>query len=61
MERKLLYVKDVQELLGIGRDKAYSLMHNKAFPSMQIGKRYAVNIDAFERWLKKYEGKSFYL
>ena len=38
MEKKMLYVKDIQVYFGIGRDKAYSLMHNKAFPSIRIGK-----------------------
>ena len=31
MEKKMLYVKDIQFYFGIGRDKAYSLMHNKAW------------------------------
>ena len=61
MEKKMLYVKDIQVYLGIGRDKAYSLMRNKAFPSIRIAKRYAVSPDAIERWLKNYEGKTFYL
>ena len=29
----LLTVKDLQKILNIGRDKAYSLMHSKSFPS----------------------------
>ena len=33
----LLTVKDLQKLLNIGRDKAYSLMHSKSFPSMRLG------------------------
>ena len=61
MEKKMLYVKDIQVYFGIGRDKAYSLMRNKAFPSIRIGKRYAVSSDAIERWLRNYEGKTFYL
>ena len=61
MEKKMLYVKDIQVYFGIGRDKAYSLMRNKAFPSIRIGKRYAVSPDAIERWLRNYEGKTFYL
>ena len=61
MEKKMLYVKDIQVYFGIGRDKAYSLMRNKAFSSIRIGKRYAVSSDAIERWLRNYEGKTFYL
>ena len=38
----LLTVKDLQSILGIGRDTAYALMHSQAFPAMKIGRRYFV-------------------
>ena len=49
----LLTVKELQELLKIGRDKAYSLMHAKSFPSMKIGRRYFVHEQALQEWLVK--------
>ena len=49
---KLLTVK---ELIGLGikKDKAYQLMHNKSFPAIKLGGRYYVEKDALKEWLKK--------
>ena len=57
-EEKVVFgVKELQVLLGIGRDAAYALMRNRAFPSMRLGGRYIVGRDAFNQWLKRNEGK----
>lgn len=61
MEQIVLNVKELQEALGIGRDGAYALMRNNAFPSMRIGSRYVVDKRAFEEWLEKYRYKQFIL
>lgn len=50
---KMLNVKEMQEILRIGRDKAYALMHSRAFPSIKIGGRYFVEAEALEEWLQK--------
>ena len=47
----ILKVKDLQEKLGIGRDRAYS----------RIGKTYFVTSDNFEKWLNEYKYKTFLL
>ena len=60
-EIKVLTVIDLQQALGIGRETAYALMHNKSFPSIKMGGRYFVEIGALQRWLKNYEGKEIYL
>jgi len=52
-DKRLLQVRDLQEILNIGRDTAYALMHNKSFPSTQIGGRYYVSASALEEWLNK--------
>jgi len=57
---KLYTVKDLRKF-GIGRDKAYQLMHSKAFPSIKIGGSYYVEPKAFMDWLKKYQNKEFIL
>ena len=60
MQETVMYrVQDLQEILHIGRDKAYSLMKNRSFPAMRLGGRYMVTQEAFFRWLKCYEGKEF--
>ena len=51
---KLLNVKELQSTLRIGRDKSYSLMRSKGFPSIKIGGRYFVEEAALGEWLKKY-------
>ena len=57
----MLTVKDLQELLKIGRDKAYSLMHSKSFPSMRLGRKYYVQEQALQEWLVKNRYKTVIL
>lgn len=57
----VLNVKDLQSVLGIGRDTAYALMRSRAFPSTKIGGRYIVAKDALKLWIKSNEGKEFHL
>ena len=57
---KLYTVKDLREM-GFGRDKAYQLMHNKAFPAIKLGGRYYVTPEAFEKWLHRQEHKEVVL
>ena len=57
----LITVNELQQLLHIGRDKAYALMHSKAFPSIKLGGRYYVSKDELDSWLKKYAYREFNL
>ena len=57
----LLTVKELQQLLKIGRDKAYCLMHAKSFPSVKIGGRYYVQEQALQEWLVKNRYKTIIL
>lgn len=57
----LLTVKDLIQLLNVGRDTAYALMHSKGFPSMKIGGRYYVSREELLKWLDKYAYKSYEL
>ena len=57
----LLRTKDLQQKLNIGRDKAYSLMHSKGFPSMKIGGTYFVSSDELQKWVERYAYKEFKL
>lgn len=61
METMMLDVKALQSALGIGRETAYNLMRNKAFPSIRIGRRYMVEREALKAWLKRYQGREFIL
>lgn len=50
----VLTVKEIMEILGIGRRKAYALMDEKGFPCVKVGpKLKRVNRDAFFDWMDK--------
>lgn len=57
----LLTVKNLIEILKIGRDTAYALMRSSAFPSMKIGGRYYVTQEELKKWLDKQAYKCFEL
>mgnify|MGYP001088307820 CR=1 FL=1 len=54
MENKILKVSDIQEHLGISKDKAYKLVKMKSFPKIQIGHRYYIPQDEYEKWLGRH-------
>ena len=57
---KLFTVKNLCEM-GIGRDKAYQLMHSSTFPAIKIGGRYYVTEDALQEWMKRHQYKKVIL
>jgi excisionase family DNA binding protein len=52
----ILTVKDIQEILGIGKRVAYELMERTDFPMVRIGRLKRVNRDAFFEWIEQ-QGK----
>ena len=53
--KKTVYtVPEVQEMLGIGKNKAYELCTSGEFPYRRIGKTILVPIITFNNWL--YDG-----
>lgn len=60
-EKKVYCPKDVSQMLGIGRDKAYALFKSKGFPSTKIGKTYFIMPEKFEKWLSDCAGKEYLL
>ncbi len=57
----LLGTKDLQKELNVGRDRAYNLMHAKAFPSIKIGGRYYVAPEELKKWIQQYTYREFKL
>lgn len=57
----LLTVRDLIQILNVGRDTAYALMHAKGFPSIKLGGRYYVSRDELQKWLDKNAYKTFEL
>lgn len=46
-------VKDIQRLMGIGRNSAYKLVNKKGFPSIYVGNRIIIPADLFQSWVKE--------
>lgn len=57
----LLSTKELQTELGIGRDRAYGLMHASGFPSIKIGGRYYVAPEELQKWIQRYTYREFKL
>jgi len=55
----LMTVKELQNYLGIGKDKAYALVKSKSFPAMKIGGRYYIIKTDFVVWLGKQLGRRY--
>ena len=60
-KQEYLKTKDIQVVMGIGRDKAYQLMRSRSFPSTKIGGNYFVSRDALNRWMLSNERKEYVL
>lgn len=56
-KKRFLNVQDIQNLFGIGRNKAIALMNSKGFPAIKLGRTYRVDSAELEEWIKKNKGK----
>lgn len=52
-DKRALSVAEMAETLGISRTTAYELVNREDFPSMRIGQRIIVPVDALDRWLER--------
>lgn len=52
MQTKMLKVSDIQSHLGVSKNRAYDLVKMKTFPKIQIGHRYYIPEDAYEKWIQ---------
>ena len=46
-----LTVKELQQILKIGTNSAYTLIHSRAFPVIKIGQTYRIPAEPFYAWL----------
>ena len=46
-----LTVKELQQILKIGTNSAYTLIHSNAFPVIKIGQSYRIPAAPFSAWL----------
>ena len=48
-----LSANQVAQVLGISRANAYTLMHSKGFPTIQLGKRMVVPKNMLIEWMER--------
>ena len=56
---KYLTVKEVAEILRMGKTMAYELVNKPDFPSVKIGKKILIPESEFERFMKLYWYKQY--
>lgn len=59
MVKRLLKAKDLSDILGCGKTKAYQLMNSRTFPSIRIGKNLYVDEEKLSQWLDRYTYKTY--
>lgn len=51
MEKTTMSVQELSAQMGISLPKAYELVRSPGFPSIRIGTRILIPIEAFREWL----------
>ena len=52
LPQETLTVKELPQILKIGANSAYTLIHSKAFPVIKIGQTYRIPAEPFYAWLR---------
>ena len=50
--KEYLKTKDIQAILGCGKNKAYQIVGTNGFPKVIIGREYYISSVEFEKWMK---------
>ena len=54
MNNTLCYdMKTLQEVIPLGKNRLYDLVHSEGFPRISVGKRIIIPKKALEEWLEK--------
>ena len=59
MSTRLLEINEIQELLGIGRNKVYSLLQSGEITAFKIGREWKVTEEAVEAYIKKHNADAY--
>lgn len=51
MENVTMTVPELAQAMRISVPKAYDLIHSNGFPSINVGRRVLIPVDAFREWL----------
>ena len=52
---QLLWAHEVANVLGVGRNRAYTLMSSGEIPSIRIGRSIRVRREALDEWIEQQE------
>lgn len=53
MEKTTMSVQELSAQMGISLPKAYELVKSPGFPTIRIGTRILIPVDAYKEWLLK--------
>jgi len=59
MSKQFYTMKELGEIIPIGTNNLYNLVHSADFPSITINRRIIIPIDEFNEWIKSSAGKKF--
>ena len=57
-EKRCYTVKEVQEILGIGRSSVYKLLRRNEFRSIRLAGKHLIIKESFENWMKDISGQA---
>ena len=57
MEKTTISVAELSIQMGISLPKAYELVKKPGFPTIRVGARILIPVDAFNRWLESQSQK----
>ena len=60
-KNRILKVSDIQNHLGVGKNRAYEIIKLKSFTKIRIGHRYYIPEDAYNKWIENYTKKNIFL
>jgi excisionase family DNA binding protein len=49
-------VEEMDELLGIGRSKAYEVARRADFPAVRLGRKLLISVKGLEEWVARQAG-----
>ena len=57
MEKQFYTMKELAELVPIGKTNLYNLVHSAGFPSIIVNRKILIPVDEFDKWIKSSTGK----
>ncbi|MGI6251569.1 MAG: excisionase family DNA-binding protein [Anaerolineaceae bacterium] len=60
MEKTTMSVQELSSRMGISLPKAYELVKMPGFPTIRLGTRILIPVDAYKQWLMKQSGSGDY-